>query len=176
TQFVTSNFIDYALTDVLSSMGSLIATLLFLRAWHPAPDAEFAISAAALEKAEQTEVHVAPWQGWIPWIVVSATVIAWTTCKVAAIGQQAVHWPGLDKAISITLYQGKPYAAVWNFQPLGTGTAILLAAVVCALLFRLSPAAFFGCIGKTIRQAWVAVITVMFIIGLAYLMNYSGLA
>ncbi len=42
-QFVTSNFINYALTDVLSSLGSLIVTLLFLQAWKPKPDAEFAV-------------------------------------------------------------------------------------------------------------------------------------
>jgi len=32
------------------------------------------------------------------------------------------------------------------------------------------------CVGQTLRQVWLAVITVMLIIGLAYLMNYSGLA
>ena len=32
-QFVTSNFIDYSLTDVLSALASLIVTLLFLRVW-----------------------------------------------------------------------------------------------------------------------------------------------
>ena len=35
---------DYALTDVLSSLGSLIVTLLFLQVWSPAPDPEFAIA------------------------------------------------------------------------------------------------------------------------------------
>ena len=38
-----SNYIDYALTDVLASLGSLIVTLLFLQAWKPAPDPEFAV-------------------------------------------------------------------------------------------------------------------------------------
>src|SRR6185312_11670504 len=96
--------------------------------------------------------------------------------KVASIGQQAIHWPALDKAISITLYHDRPYAAVWTFQPLATGTAILLAAVVTAAVARLPPAAFAGCVVQTVRQAWKAVITVMLIVGLAYLMNYSGLA
>ena len=36
---------------------------------------------------------------------------------------------GCDKAISITLYDNKPYAAIWMFQPLATGTAILVAAI-----------------------------------------------
>ena len=69
---------------------------------------------------------VPAWQGWLPWILVSAIVIVWTFLKVAAIGQQAIQWPGLHNAISITLYHDKPYAAIWNFQPLGTGTAILV--------------------------------------------------
>ena len=45
-----------------------------------------------------------------------------------------------------------------------------------AAIVRLSPRAFVDCIGQTVRQAWLAVITVMLIVGLAYLMNYSGLA
>ncbi|HQT46903.1 MAG: lactate permease [Acidocella sp. 20-63-7] len=174
-QFVTSNYIGYSLTDVLSSLGSLITTLLFLQVWKPKPDAQFAIQETTLQ-AERASGHVAPWQGWIPWVVVSATVIVWTTYKVALVGQRVIAWPGLNKAISITLYHGKPYGAVWGFQPLGTGTAILLSAVVTALLVGLSPSAFLGCIRQTAKQAWVAVVTVMLIIGLAYLMNYSGLA
>ena len=36
--------------------------------------------------------------------------------------------------------------------------------------------AFLGCVVETLRQIWLPVITVTLIIGLAYLMNYSGLA
>jgi lactate permease len=31
-------------------------------------------------------------------------------------------------------------------------------------------------VAQTFRQAWLAIVTVMFIVGLAYLMNYSGVA
>ena len=68
------------------------------------------------------------WQGWIPWVVVSAVVIAWTHFKVFTIGQQTIAWPGLHNAVAITLYGSKPYAANWVFQPLATGTAILVSA------------------------------------------------
>jgi lactate permease len=175
-QFLASNYINYTLTDVLSSLGSLILTLLFLKVWQPAPDPEFAIQDSRLAAAGHTSPTVSAWQGWLPWILVSAVVILWTTFKVATYGQQAINWPHLHKMISITLYHDKPYAAVWTFQPLGTGTAILLAAIITAALVRLSPAGFVRCIGHTIRQAWLAVVTVMLIVGLAYLMNYSGLA
>ena len=174
-QFLASNFIDYTLTDVLSSLGSLITTLLFLRIWRPAPDPAFMIKDTPLA-SERPASAVPAWQGWLPWVIVSATVILWTSFKVAARGQQNLPWPFLHKAIAITLYHDKPYAAVWAFQPLGTGTAILLACIITSLLVRLSPAAFLSCVRQTLQQIWLAVITVMLIVALAYLMNYSGLS
>ena len=176
SQFVSSNFLDYALTDVLSALGSLIFTICFLQVWRPETDPEFVIRRAALEAERAPVGDVPPWQGWLPWVIVAVVVIAWTHLGVAAIGQQAIQWPGLHNAISITLYNNKPYAAIWAFQPLATGTAILFAVIVTALFVRLPLNDFFGCVGKTFRQAWLAIVTVMLIIGLAYLMNYSGMA
>jgi lactate permease len=173
-QFITSNYINYTLTDVLSSLGSLVITLLFLKVWRAPSDPEFAVQ--DIPAGERPVTVVPAWQGWLPWIIVAAVVIVWTTYKVANIGQQAISWPGLHKMISITLYHDKPYAAVWSFQPLATGTAILLSCILTAALVRLSPAGFLRCVGHTVRQAWLAIVTVMLIVGLAYLMNYSGLA
>jgi lactate permease len=74
-QFVTSNYIDYSLTDVFASLGSLIVTLGFLKLWRPAPDPEYAIrrpkEAVAVSEASA-------WQGWLPWLIVAAVVIVWT--------------------------------------------------------------------------------------------------
>ena len=149
SQFVTSNFINYALTDVFSSLGSLIVTLLFLQVWKPKPDAEFAVRGQA--DLVHARSDVGPWQGWVPWLIVTVVVILWTTFNIAAIGQKAIPWPGLDKAIAITLYNDKPYAAVWTFQPLATGTAILLSAIVTAAVVGLGVADFLRCVLKTSR-------------------------
>ncbi|MGO9992618.1 MAG: L-lactate permease [Steroidobacteraceae bacterium] len=175
-QFLTSNYIDYTLTDVLAALGSLIVTVLFLQAWRPAEAAEFKIARSPLDTANSAASRVAAWQGWLPWLIVSATVILWTSFKVAAKGQLNVPWPGLDKAVAITLYHDKPYAAVWAFQPLGTGTAILVAALLTALLVRLPVSELARCMLRTIAQIWLAVVTVMLVVALAYVMNYSGLA
>ncbi len=175
-QFAASNYLDYTLTDVFAALGSLAFTLLFLQVWRPAPDAEFAISRVPTESLVPVSRPVPVWQGWMPWLIVTAIVIVWTYLKIATIGQHSIHWPGLDNAVSITLYHDKPYAAVWNFQPLGTGTAILVAAIITALLVGLPAADFFKCAVRTIRQIWQAVLTVMLIVALAYVMNYSGLA
>jgi len=147
TQFVASNYVNYSLTDVLSSMVSLIVTIAFLRVWKPAADPAFAVN---IERVSDERGKIRGGQGWYPWIIVSVVVIVWTVAKVFMIGDVKIPWPGLDKAVFITLYN-TPYGAIWDFQPLATGTAILVPAVI------------------------IAILTVATIVGLAYLMNYSGL-
>jgi lactate permease len=169
-QFLTSNFGDYQLTDVFSSLGALVVTILFLRVWKPAPDAAFVIARPVAEAAR----GFSNWQGWLPWLIVSVVVIAWTHFKVFAFGQTDIHWPGLDQQVFITLY-GKAYALVWSFQPLASGTGILVAALLTAAIVGVGPVRLLACVGRTARQIWLAALTVALIIGLAYLMNYSGL-
>jgi len=175
-QFAASNYLDYTLTDVFAALGSLLATVLFLQVWRPAEDPEFKVVRSPLAASNSALRRVGAWHGWIPWLVVSATVMLWTFLKVAKIGQFNIPWPWLDKAVAITLYQDKPYGAVWTFQPLGTGTAILLAALITAWLVGLPAAELLRCMARTIRQIWLAVVTVMLVVALAYVMNYSGLA
>jgi lactate permease len=121
-----------------------------------------------------TRRPVPGWQGWMPWIIVSVVVILWTIFKVFLIGDTKIFWPGLNKAVFITLYK-IPYVALWDFQPLGTGTAILLSAVLTALLVGMRPGVFLEQVAITWRQTRIAILTVCLIVGLAYLMNYSGL-
>jgi lactate permease len=174
-QFLASNYIDYTLADVLSSLLSLAATLLFVRVWKPKPEPAFMIKEPSSPPAQRA-VPIAAWQGWLPWLVLTAIVIAWSFLGMAARGQQAIAWPGLHNVIAITLYHDKPYAAIWSFQPLATGTAVLVACVFISVLFRVSAREFASCVLLTFRQIWLAIITVVLIVALAYLMNYSGLA
>jgi lactate permease len=183
-QFLASNYLDYTLTDVLAALTSLIVTLVFLKLWSPAADAAYAIHhgvpapapapAPGAAIASPRAAAVPPWQGWLPWVIVSIVVIAWTHLKIATLGQQTFHWPALHNQVFITLYK-KAYAANWLFQPLGTGTAILTAAVITAACVGVGPARFLGAVASTWRQSRLAILTVALIVGLAYLMNYSGM-
>ena len=174
-QFVASNYLDYTLTDVLAALGSLFATVLFLQVWRPAVASQFQVAPAGQDPVAALR-RGGSWQGWIPWLIVSMTVILWNSFNVASVGQRNVSWPSLDKAVAITLYHDKPYAAVWTFQPLATGTAILVAALITALIVGLPFRELVRCAVRTVRQIWLAVVTVMLVVALAYVMNYAGLA
>ncbi len=173
SQFFCSNFLNYALTDVFAALASLVATLAFLRVWRPRADPRFALARNPVDAEPST--GAAPWSGWVPWAVVSLTVIAWTFLSIAKIGEAKIPWPGLDNEVSITLYHGIPYAAIWDFQPLATGTAIFVAVIVTSLLVGVGPRQVLACAALTWRQTRFAILTVALILGLAYLMNYSGL-
>jgi len=172
-QFFSSNYLSYELTDVISAGSALIGTVLFLRVWRPAYDAEYALN-VPVENLDAPHAAVPKWQGWLPWMILCAVVILWTHFKVAAMGQQAIQWPGLHNQVFITLY-GKPYAAIWSFQPLATGTAILVTAIITAIAVRLPVGTFFTAVGTAWKQILLPALTVMAIVGLAYLMNYSGM-
>ena len=174
-QFVTSNFIDYALTDVLAAMGSLIVTVLFIKIWKMPADPAYALVMPANAVAADGDGRgLATWSGWMPWILLAVVVIVWTHLRVNIIGQIPVQWPGLHNQVFITTYD-RPYAAVWNFQPLGTGTAILVTSILAAIAVRLKPGEFARAFVTAFAQVRLPALTTMLIIGLAYLMNYSGM-
>lgn len=198
TQFLVSNFVGPALPDVLAALVSLICVILFVQVWKPRDSEYFRASFAGVgtttinapdigesnipvpiptntpdigTKPSTSEAILA----WTPWILVSAVVILWTYLKIPLLGQSFIKWPGLNNAVFLTLYK-KPYAAVYIFQPLGTGTAILVAVIIAAIILGAGPATFFGALADTWKQLRFAILTVMLIVGLAYLFNYSGMA
>ncbi|HKU63930.1 MAG TPA: L-lactate permease [Rhizomicrobium sp.] len=172
-QFLASNYLGYELTDVISAGSSLIATVLFLRVWQPAPNAEYAL-VKPVEDSNSPHANVPLWQGWLPWLIMCAVVMVWTHFKVATMGAQPIQWPGLHNQIFITLYE-KPYAAIWNYQPLATGTAILVTAILTALATGVGVSKFCQAVSTAWRQILLPAVTVTAIVGLAYLANYSGM-
>lgn len=170
TQFAVSNFGNYRLTDVLASLISLSVTVTFLKFWKLPFDPAFALANTKFSMTAKGSNA----RGWIPWVLLSVLVILWTVAKIPAVGAVAVQWPGLHNQVFITLYN-TAYAAVWAFQPLATGTAILLSAILTALILRVSLADARGAAVDTWRMTRMAILTVATIVGLAYLMNYSGL-
>ncbi len=206
TQFLVSNFVGPELPDVLAALVSLICVILFVQVWKPrdvdeyratfAPsnptetgssalgerDIPIPVSSPVPEAAGKPSAGEAV-RAWLPWVVVSLVVILATlkwpngksTFQFVALGLQPIKWPGLNNTVFLTLYN-KPYAAVYNFQPLGTGTMILIAVILTAIFLAVSSRLFFLALADTWKQLRFAILTVMLIIGMAYLFNYSGMA
>jgi lactate permease len=69
-----------------------------------------------------------------------------------------------------------PYAALYELNWMSAaGTACFLASIVAALLLRVSPGKFVGIYKATFKQLAMPMVTIACMLGLAYLMNYSGM-
>jgi lactate permease len=179
TQFFVSNYWGPYATDVLSALASIVATTTLLRVWTPAPIADRLVAADATASDLEVEGRASlPLRdvihGMLPWLVLSLVVVVWTHFEVFKKGQIPMPIPSLHNGVTISLY-GKPYAAVFNFQPFATGTAVLVTTLISALLMRVRPTLLFQCGAETLRQLRVPSVVVFFIVGMAFLFNYSGM-
>ncbi|HVB36494.1 MAG TPA: L-lactate permease [Candidatus Acidoferrales bacterium] len=178
-QFLVSNFWGPWAADIIAALASIAALVAFLRIWHPSqPENSSHNPTLSSQPASAGSVRLTAresFTAWLPWILLSAVMVLWTYLKLFNLGQITFAIPRLHNAILITLYQ-KPYAALYAFQPLATGTAVFVATILTALCLRARPKIFAQAGAKTFRQLRIPGLTVVIIVALAYLYNYSGMA
>jgi L-lactate transport len=179
-QFFVSNYYGPYTADVLAALAAIAATVAFMHVWEP--QAEIGAAGAPPGASESFKKDLArkisagdTVMAWLPWVLLSAVVIAWSFLSMAVKGQQAIKIPGLHNQIWITLYQ-RPYAAIYTWQPLAPGTAVLLAMILVSICLFASPGVIAKCGLKTLKQVRIPVATTATIVGMAYLYNYSGMA
>jgi L-lactate transport len=173
-QFFVSNYWGPWAADIIAALASIAAVVLLLRFWKPSFKQEIPARSAAQSKLSPLSTADC-FAAWLPWILLSVVMVVWSYAKFFEKWQITFAIPHLHNAILITLY-GKPYAAKYSFQPLATGTAALLATVLTALCLRVKPRTFAASGLKTLRQLRLPGLTVVLIVALAYLYNYSGMA
>jgi L-lactate permease len=179
-QFVASNWIGPQLTDILSSLAAIGSLVLLLLVWKPRDRfhlEEADPQPAALRRHTAGEL----WLAWGPYAFLVILVLLWGWQPVRSFLNSfrvEFAWPGLHQAIErvppVTAAPS-PYPAVYNFNWLGaSGTACLFAALLSALLLRLSPKDFARIFWKTCKQLALPELTIAAVLALAFLMNYSG--
>jgi L-lactate transport len=175
TQFAVSNYWGPYTADILAAGVSMAVLLGFLRIWQPAAEeADTERQPRAGLFAERLSGGQA-FAAWLPWILLAVVVVLWSFLNLPAKGQIPIHVPRLHNGVLITLYQ-KPYAALYTFQPLATGTAVLTTMLLTALFFRARPGIVARSGWKTFLQLRIPGLTTIVIVGMAYLYNYSGMA
>jgi lactate permease len=176
TQFAVSNYWGPYTADILAAGISMAVLLGLLRVWQPAAEAPEDVrrEARAIEGASKLSAGQA-FAAWMPWILLAVVVVMWSFLNLPAIGQIPIHVPRLHNGVLITLYQ-KPYAALYTYQPLATGTAVLVAVLLSAIFLRARPSVVARSGWKTFLQLRVPGLTTLVIVGMAYLYNYSGMA
>jgi lactate permease len=182
-QFLISNFHGPWLVDVLSSLLSIGALILFLRVWSPRRPFTFSDEAADAAAALPSVPAGAVVRAWLPWLVLSVFVFLWgiPQVKAALDGLSVIRFPvpGLDRLISRVppvVAKETAEAAVFSFNWVSfTGTGIFAAAVVSGLLMSFSPKQLARAYGRTLKRVRFSLLTVAAMLSLGYVTRYSGL-
>ena len=185
-QYPVARHLGPYLPDVSGGIVCFVALLLLLKLWQPKQVLGYGGVPVDAATARQTQGHgLKPGevlQAWLPFVVLLIVVAAWTgpwspLPKVSWFKAQAVGC----SALAATCTAAKPtVTAVFNFAPYIGGSAILATWLIVAGLLlamgRLKGAQLGEVFRRTFHQMWGAILVGVFIFGLAYTFNYSGMA
>lgn len=189
-QFLVANFMGPELVDIIAAIVSMLCLVAFLRVWQPkkiwtSPSLRGKDISAAEAKPPQPVVRhsrEALIAAWTPWAILSVFVFVWGLPPVKAwlngIFAPAFAMEGLHNLIfkvPPVVSAPHPEAAVYTLNLLSaTGTAILLAAVVSAVVMKYNPVAI---VRTFFRTAWLvrySLLTIVLMLALGTLTRYSG--
>ena len=176
-QFPVSQFLGPYLPDIAGAIVSFAALFLLLRVWRPATTLGYGGVPLPGEQSRDRRGGSGLsrrdlLQAWMPFIVLIVVVVLWTGPWSPLPG---VSWfKASVGAISSVSHQ--PALSVFNFAPFIGGTSILVSWIIVTLLLRPSREQLGGIFRKTFHQMWGALLVGLFIFGLAYVYNFSGMA
>jgi lactate permease len=177
-QFLSANFLGPLLPDIIASLTSIVCLTLFVRFWRPARVWRFPGEAASEGKARLQYGGGQVLRAWMPFILLSVFVAAWGVKPIQAELDRLLLLklpiPGLDGAV---VRAGVAMPAVFKLNVLGAaGTSILLTAICSLPLLGAGPRVALQTLGKTLQALRFPIVTISFILGFAYIMNFSGMA
>jgi lactate permease len=195
-QYYVSNYMGPELTDIMSSLTCIVVMVFVLKFWKPKTimrlEGDKPVTAAF-----QKHTPGAIFMAWVPYLLLVVFVLIWGEAEIkaainawtdsllpASIPQHAtlpnrLFVPGLHNMITQVppvVAKPAPYAALYEFNWLSaSGTACFLATLATALVLRVRPSRVARIYLDTFKQLKFAILTIATMLGLAYLMNYSGM-
>ena len=188
TQWWCSNHFAYELTDVVASLVSLGVSVIFLHFVKPknVNDARERFGMEPIVEGEGTKLApVRAWLALVPYIIV---VVVFAICKLGIPALLAstdikIPFPGL--AGNVLNAAGKDPGTTYNLNLLSNpGTMLLIAGLITTIVYSIfnekgKYRITLGMSGKQLGQTFWAMrfssLTIVMVLGLAYIMNFSGM-
>jgi lactate permease len=184
-QYPVAVYLGPYLPDVTGSIVCFVALLILLKVWKPKRVLGYGgvpVDAATARQALGAPLKAGEVaQAWLPFAVLLVVVAAWTgpwstLPKVSWFKATAVAC----SALATSCPAKGNVTAVFNFAPYVGGSAILASWIIVLVLLlamgKLKVAQIGEIFRRSFHQMWGACLVGVFIFGLAYVFNYSGMA
>ena len=195
TQFIFLNFVGPELVNVSSAIVSLLALIVFLRFWQP----KQSLTAETKEISKDDKGTLSGKEvvrAWTPFILLTLFVTLLNTGffkqliqaanpktgqTAGALNSLIFNFPyyidGTVARVAPIVKQPTPIKAVFSFAPFtSTTTAILLAAILTIIIFRVNSRIVISTIRETAVELWGPILTICSVLAFAYISTYSGMS
>lgn len=182
---VASNFLGPYVVGITAALAAIITTLAILRFWGPAET--WLLSGDCPEDGSGRCDPRLPFgeivRAWSPYflLVIVIGLVNSTGLKhwLASVSTIRIAWPGLHNTVWKTApvaSSPEAYAAVYS-QPLLLvgGSLVFFTGLLTVAALGIKPSRAFSIYLNTLRQTVKPGITIVSILGIAYLMNYSAM-
>lgn len=187
-QWWASNFFAYQLTDIVACLVSLGAAFAFLRVWQPKGVAAMRKRLNIPEREDDGEVltKTRVWMALLPYAIVTVIFglanLGKTIPEFLDKAKISFAWPLLtDRLVNAS---GSVIDTSYSFKIINNpGTLLLISGIIVAVIygifnhngkFRVKSSAVVGELTSTAyKMRWTA-LTIVMVLALAYVMNYSG--
>jgi len=172
-----------------------VALLFLMKVWHPQTTVGYGgvpVDAATLRSTQTHGLKAADiLLAWMPFVVLLAVVAAWTgpwsSLPKLILTDSSGAWLLDPKGVTAQVVANAPalgstatIAAQFKYAPWVGGTAILASWIIVAVLLGMLGKLKASQVGEifrlTFKQMWGALLVGVFIFGLAYVFNFSGMA
>jgi len=175
-QLPVGTYLGPYLPDVAGSIVCFICVLVLLKVWQPAEVLGYGGKPVSAASSNTTGHGLPPRdivQAWLPIAVLIIVVVAWTGPWSKLPGIAILQ---LQVAAASSIAEGAKITALFKWTPFVGGSAILVSWIIVAVLLRISGKQLAEIFFKTWSQMWGALLVGVFIFGLAYVYNFSGMA
>jgi lactate permease len=183
-QFLVSNFHGPWLVDIVSSLSSLAALTFFLLIWRPKRVWSLnGVETSVAPRAEHVYTNRRVFLAWVPWITLSVLVFVWGIPQVKAFldGVSVIKLPvpGLHLMVervppAAVAPHGEAAEYVLNWLS-ATGTGILVAAILSAIVMGYKPVVMVRVYLETLKTVRFSLLTIAAMVALGFTTRYSGL-
>ena len=179
-QFTISNFVGPQLVDIMAAIAAIVGLVVLFKFWQPKDN--FVLEGEHQATLTPKSHGFSPTLlAWSPYLFLVIFVLIWgypVTKAMLETTNIVFDWPGLHNQITRVapiVAAPSPYAARFTFNWLAAaGSACALATVASAIVLRVPIGMYFGILGKVLKQLAFSLATIAMVLGLAYVMNYSG--
>lgn len=180
-QFPVSQYLGPYLPDVAGALVCFIVLLLLLKVWRPKTvlgyggvelseeEQQARMSASIGESSEQHSI----WAAFLPFLILIVVVVLWTGpwSPLPKITISSLSF----KALATSSINHKSTNVAFSYAPFIAGTSILVSWLIMLAFIRPSFSVLSRVFRDTFHQIWGALLVGIFIFGLAYVFNYSGM-